>query len=320
MKDSMNMRPASAATPQRKKIRKMYEGMVDKRSPVGLAVDIGITIILCGIIFASLMPMWHTLMASLSDGRSLIAHEGLLWLPAGGFSFDGYKLVFTSAEYQVLRGYINTIVYVGASSLLGLILNVFGGYVLSCKSKLKPIFTLYIIFTMMFSGGTVPTYMVLKAIGLVGTELAPLSVIIPGCTNAIFMVLAMNSFLQVPEATIEAAKLDGAGHFRIMFQVVLPQGMSLVFVAFINTLIISWNSWFNAMIYLAGDKDWWPLQLWIKEITADSETFLQEQNPNFTKATLEHVVIIISVLPLFIAFPFFIKRLEKGMVIGGVKE
>lgn len=288
-----------------------------KRSAGSIVADVFIILILLGVIFVSIIPMWHTLMASISDGYTLLGEDGLLWLPVGKINIDGYKLIFASREYQVVRGFINSVLYVAASSALGFVLNVIGGFVLSRQTKLRLPFTLFIMFTMMFSGGMVPTYMVLRSIGFTNN---PLAIIIPGCTNAMFMVLAMNSFLQVPEATIEAAKLDGAKNLRIMFQIALPQGLSLVLVALINSIIIGWNSWFEAMIYLGEMREFWPLQLWIKEIVADSNMFLQDPNPNYVENTLQHVVVIVSTLPLFLAFPFFIKKLEKGMILGGVKE
>ncbi len=299
-----------------------------KQTPVGIIVDVILIAVLLVVIFASIVPMWHTLMASLSDGWELYGSEGgVLWLPLGKATLDGYKFIFDS--FPIGRAYLNTIIYVVGSTALGTILNIFGGYVLSRKSKLKPIFMIFILIPMMFSGGTIPTYIVVRSLGMTGS---PLSLIIPGCTNAMFLILAMNSFLQVPEATIEAAQIDGAKHMRIMFQVALPQGMSLILVTMINMAIMSWNAWYGALIYLPGAKDWWPLQMWVKEISEqnNTDTFLKgyqslilrgipiSELPWF-ETLIEYVVIIISVLPLFIAFPFFIKRLEKNMTLGAVK-
>lgn len=297
-------------------LRRVKEGMVERRSVGGWIVDIILVLVLLLCCFICIMPMWHTFMASISDGYELLTHKELLWLPVGDANLDGYKLIFTSKEYQVLRGYINTIIYVVLSTLLGLIMNILAGYVLSRKTKFKAPIVLFFLIANMFNGGTIPTYLVIKALGMTQTMW---SLIIPGCTNAMFIILAMNSFLQVPESTIEAAQLDGAGPLRIMFRVALPQGLGLILVTVINTAVGVWNSWFNALIYVPNQQDLWPLQLWIQKIVADSEGFMTSANVNYVKNTLQFVVVIISVLPMYIAFPFFIKKLEKGMVLGAVK-
>ena len=159
--------------------------------------------------------------------------------------------------------------------------------------------------------------MVVRNLGLTGTMW---SIIVPSCTNAMFMIMVMNSFLSVPEATVEAAKIDGAGHLRLMFQVMLPQAMGLAIVTMINTGIMAWNAWFEASIYIPTNKDLWPLQLWIKELTANNQDFLNFSNPDYNRYLIQFVVIVVSTLPVLIVFPFFQGKLEKGMVIGGVKE
>lgn len=293
------------------------DGMVEHNSAWGIVADVILVIIMLCVIFVSIVPMWHTFMASISDGKALLGYKGVLWGPTGQANLDGYEMIFTSKQYLVARGYLNTIIYVLGSTALGLILNVIAGYVLSRKTKLKGPLMLFFLFTTMFSGGTVPTYLVLKFLGMTQT---PLALIIPGCTNAMYIILCMNGFLQVPESTIEAAQLDGAKPLKIMFNVALPQALGLVLVTVINTIVSGWNSWYSALIYVPNQKQYWPLQLWIKEIVAQSENFMQSISPNYVKNTLQYVVIIISVLPLYILFPFFIKKLEQGMVLGAVKD
>ena len=196
-------------------------------------------------------------------------------------------------------------------------MNIVSGYILSRRTKLKSPIVIFFLIATLFSGGTVPTYLVIQALGLTETAL---SLIIPGATNAFFIILAMNSFLQVPESTIEAAKLDGAGPLRIMFKVALPQGLGLILVTVINTAVGVWNSWFTAMLYVPNQPDLWPLQLWIQKVVSDSANYITSSNPDYVMETLQYVVVIISIVPIYIAFPFFIKKLEKGMVLGAVKE
>ena len=176
--------------------------------------------------------------------------------------------------------------------------------------------TIFVIITTMFNGGIVPTYMVIRTLGMTGTRW---SLIIPGATNAMFILLVMNTFASIDKSYIEAASIDGAGHFTTMFRVVFPQGKGMVLVTAINSAIMRWNSWFEASIYVPTDKTRWPLQLWVRQLSGEGMEFLKSRNPNYDRYLIQYAAIIISTLPILIALPFFIKKLEKGMVLGGVK-
>ena len=281
----------------------------------GRIADIVIILVLALIAFICLIPLWHVLVSSFSDGQRLLGHEGLLLKPLGeALNFGGYKLIFKDSG--VMTGYANTLLYVVSGTGLGVIMNTMGGYILSRETKLRGPMTLFFIFTTMFNGGMIPTYMVIRQLGMTGTRWA---LIIPGCTNAMFMLLVMNSFATVDKSYTEAASIDGAGHFAIMFKVILPQAKGMVIVTAINTAIMKWNSWFEASIYVPNSRDKWPLQLWVKQLTAEGMDFLKSQNPDYNRYLIQYAAIIISTVPILIALPFFIGRLEKGMVLGGVK-
>ncbi len=289
--------------------------MAADHTPGSIIADVIIIVICIFLAFICVLPMWHTLMASLSDPVLLLANDSFLFLPLGEPNVEGYKLLFQDAS--ILSGYGNTIYYTVATTLIGFVINVMGGYALSRQTKLKKPMTLFLLFTTMFSGGMIPTYMVMNELGLVGTEWA---IILPEATMAMYVVVGMNAFNTVPEATVEAAKLDGAGHFKIMFQVMLPQCLSLFVITILYTFVGSWNSWLSAQIYVPFNHDKWPLQLWIQQIVADNKNFLQSANPNYYQYLVQYAVIIVSVLPILVAFPFFQTKLEAGTVTGGVKE
>lgn len=200
--------------------------------------------------------------------------------------------------------------------MLGLVLNVLAGYVLSRQSKLRGPLMMLVLVSIMFNGGLIPTYMVIRALGLTGT---PLAIILPGCTNAMFMVMVMNGFLQVPVETVEAAQIDGAGHFQMMFQVMLPQARGLVLVTMINTALMAWNAWFEASIYVPRTKEWWPLQLVIRDFISRNQDFLNYANPDYNRYLVQYVVIVLATIPILLLMPFFIKKLEENMVLGAVK-
>lgn len=289
-------------------------GMVVHPGPAGIAADVLIVLALALAAFICIIPMWNVVMSSISDGKELLGHKGMVWKPLGESTLAGYKLLFRNSS--IITGYINTVIYVAGGTLLGLVMNVFAGYILSRPTKYRGVMILFCVFTTMFNGGTVPTYMVIRALGMTGTRMA---LIIPGCTNALFMLLMMNSFSQVDKSYVEAAEIDGAGHLAIMFRVMLPQCKGMAIVTAINTAILKWNSWFEASIYVPNQKDRWPLQLWVKQITAEAADFLKTANPNYDKNLLQYAVIVAATAPILILFPFFIGKLEKGMVIGGVK-
>ena len=299
---------------KKKKTQEWESHMVETPTVGDRIVDV-IVYTLCALVaFCSVVPMWHVLMSSVSDGKTLLAHEGLVILPVGGFTLDGFKLIFKNAS--VIRGFTNSIVYTVGSTGLGFLLATVTGYALSRQSKLKPIVTMLIMFTMLFSGGMVPTYMVVKSLGWVGT---PWALIVPGCTNAMFMIMMMNSFNGVPREMYEAATIDGAGHWRTMFQVALPQAMNLGYVIILNSVVAQWNSWLPASIYVPNKKSLWPLQLWIQQITADNANFLNSANPNYSRYLIQFAVIVAAAAPIVIAFPFFQDKLEKGVIAGGIK-
>lgn len=299
-------------------VRKVHKaansGMISEHSVADNIIDAILIAIMVLVAFASVVPLWHTLMSSLSDGKSLMAHEGLVLFPVGKFNLEGYKLTFR--DNSIMMGYLNTILYVVGNVGFGVVLNVLGGYVLSRKTKLKGTLTGLVVFTMIFSGGTVPLYMVCRKLGMVGTRWA---LMIPHCTNASFMIMSIKGFDSVPESTVEAARIDGAGHFRVMFQVMLPQCFSFMLVTMVNTAIIAWNAWLSAAIYIPTSKQKWPLQLWIKELVATNAEFMNWTNPNYSRYLVQYAVITIATLPLIMCFPLFIRRLEKGMAQGGVK-
>ena len=299
------------------KVKTKYRngGMVEKNSVLGWIADIIIYALLIVMMFICIIPLWYSLVASFSDGFTLYTSEGMIWLPVGKLSLEGYKHIFETNN--VLLGYGNTILYVVSATLLGFALNVLAGYVLSRSTRYRGIMILFVMFTMMFGGGLIPTYIVLRSLGFVNN---PLAIIIPTCTNAYFMILMMNAYLGVPQSTVEAAQLDGAGHFRLMFQICLPQCMSIATVVLLYSVVFQWNSWFQAYVYLSSAKEWWPLQLVVNNMISENTTFTQSANIDYSRYLIQYGLVVVATIPILCAFPFFQKYIEKGAVLGGVKE
>jgi putative aldouronate transport system permease protein len=307
--------------PSGKKIKKnqLENGPVIKASKWGIVANIIIGIVLAGVVFVAIIPMWHTLMSSLSDGQQLIAHEGLaLWWvnPAGRANWAGYAKTIQYSNFAIMKSYAITIMYVIGNMVFGLVLNIISAYVIYRKTKLTKFIIMLILVPMLFKGGVIPTYMVIRQIGFINT---PWALMIPNCTNAMFVMLQYNAFRQVPRSTVEAAEIDGASHFDIMFKVLLPQSIGLTVVILINTAIITWNSWFQASIYVTTRQDLWPLQLWIRQVVADNANIINVQLPDWDKYLVSYAVVIVATLPILLIMPYIQKQIQKGALIGAEK-
>ncbi len=293
---------------------KIKEGPVENRSFGSLVGNAIVTAVVIFLALIAVLPMWHVLMSSLSDGRELLTHDGFAVLPIGGFNINAYKLMLQNK--LILQGYLNTIIYVAGAVGLGLVINVLGGYVLYRNTRMNTLITMLIMIPMLFGGGMVPTFMIMNALGLTGTRV-PMVLLM--CTNSMYIIIASNAFRGVPQSTVEAAILDGCGEIRLMFQVMLPQCMSLMSVTILNTFIGAWNSWVEASIYVPMDQSRWPIQLVINQIVTQNENILSSANPNYDRYLIQFAAIIVAVAPLLIAFPFFQEKIEQGVLVGGVK-
>jgi putative aldouronate transport system permease protein len=274
--------------------------------------------LLCVICLA---PLWHVLMASFSNPRLLFASSGIIWWPLGKPTFQGYQLVFRNSF--VVTGYINTFIYVGAATVLGTVLTTIAGFVLSRPNlRLRMFLSMMILLTMMFSGGLIPSYMINRSLGLVNNRWG---VIIPGVTNGFFIMIMRSAFVQLPASYEESAKLDGAGPVTILVRILAPLIKATLAVVIMNIVILQWNSWFQASIYLARRRDLWPLQLFMREILVQNDTNRIMSGSDAMNAAdnvahlVKYCVTIIGTLPILAAYPFAQKYFVKGVTLGGIK-
>jgi len=294
--------------------------MVEKITPsrtIFNIINYTFMIFLCVICLA---PLWHVFMASISDPRSLMAASGLLWKPVGEITMRGYELVIKNK--QILGGYMNTIIYVTGTTLLGTVLTIIGGFVLSRKTKLQIPLTLIVIFTMMFSGGLIPSYMINRSLGLINNRWA---ILIPGVINAFYIIIMKSSFEQLPTSYEESAKLDGASPMTVMLKILLPLVKATTAVVAMFIIVQQWNSWFPASIYLTKRRDLWPLQLIMREILVQNDTAKILTASDAIKKSdmignlVKYCVTIVGTLPVLCVYPFAQKYFVKGVTLGGVK-
>ena len=267
-------------------------------------------------------PVWHVFMASVSDPEELIRHSGLVLRPLGDMTMAGYELVMENQE--ILIGYLNTILYVAWYAIVGTVFTLIAGFIVTRKDfKLAGITMIVIVFTMMFNGGLIPTYMVIRALGMVNTRWA---VMLPGMISAFNVIMMKTAFEGLSPSYEESAKLDGAGPLTILFRILTPLVKANLAVVVLFTVVAQWNAWYPASIYLPRVRDAWPLQLFMREILIENSTatsLLSAQSVaeemDFTNELVRYCVIVVGTLPILIMYPFAQKYFVKGATLGGVK-
>ena len=270
------------------------------------------------LVVVMLYPCLHVLFASVSDSNQLMEHGGFLFRPLG-FTLDAYKEVFQNR--LILSGYVNTLINLACSVVLSMVLTTLGAYALSRKELMirKPVM-LGITFTMFFSGGLIPTYMLVKGLGMTDTRWA---LIVPTAVSAYNLIIMRTSFENIPDSLIESAKLDGAGDFTILSQIALPVSMAVIAVIILFYAVDQWNSWFPAFIYLKS-REQWPLQLVLREIVIannldDMLVGADSADRAAIGESIKYATIVVATLPILCVYPFLQKYFVKGVMIGAVK-
>ncbi len=267
-----------------------------------------------------LLPVLHVAFASFSDPAWVMSNSGLILRPHG-FNIDGYQQVFSNRS--LMGSYGNTILYVVASTGIGLLVTVLGAYPLSKKEVLfSNALMLVISFTMLFNGGMVAFYIVVKNIGLLDSRWA---VILPTCVSAFNLILVRTAMSAIPKSLEESAMLDGAGPVRIMFQIYLPLIKATMATVILYYAVAHWNSWFNASLFLK-DRGKFPLQLILREILIANDTASNATqsgdvagNADLYKQLVKYCTIMVATVPVLCFYPFIMKYFEKGVMIGSIK-
>ena len=262
-----------------------------------------------------LYPLLHVLAASLSDPLRLIRHQGALFWPVG-FSFKGYETVFRNPN--ILTGYMNTLIYVVAGSGVGMVLTLLGAYALARTGwPLRKLFVFLFVFTMYFSAGMIPAFMLVKNTNLLHTRWA---LILPVAVNTWNLIVMRTAFAAVPAELQESATLDGASDLRILWQIYVPVSKATISVILLFYAVERWNSWFTAMIYLK-DASMYPLQIFVRDILLyDAAAGMTEDaNAIYLKELTKYALIVVAVVPILCAYPFVQRYFVKGVMLGSVK-
>ena len=280
---------------------------------------------ICNILFMlclmiiTLYPLLYVVFASLSETRLLLRHEGILFGPLG-FSISSYKEVFKNK--MITTGYINTLMILAIGVPLNIILTSLGAYFLSKRDiMLKKIITLFIVFTMFFSGGMIPFYLMVKNLGLYDSIWA---LILPVAMSTFNLIIMRTSFQSIPYTLYEAAEIDGANDLVALFRITLPLSMPVIAVMVLYYSVSHWNTWFNAMLFIS-ERSLYPLQLVLREILIQNDVnsmtsnIAQVDQPGIAES-IKYAVIVTATLPILAVYPFLQKYFVKGAMIGAVKE
>ena len=277
------------------------------------------TCLLVLILFLTAYPVYFVLIASISDPTKMVANYGLMWLPHFPLSLTSYRMVFRHS--LLLSGFGNTLFIVIVGLAFNMVLTVLGAYLLSLKNSLlkKPIAYL-ILFTMYFSGGIVPGYLNIKSLHLMNTLWA---LILPGAISTYNMLIMRSAIGALPDALMEAAKLDGASHFQRILNVVVPLTGATSAVLMLYYAVGHWNAWFNASIYLQ-DNEKLPIQNVLRAVLIANSNILnaaaaENDQVNEFAESIKYAAIVLTTVPVLCVYPFLQKYFVKGVMIGAVK-
>jgi len=271
---------------------------------------------------AVLYPVIFVISASFSHADALVT--GKVWLLPVDVSLDGYKMLF---KYENLwKGYGNTVFYTVVGTVINLFMTILCAYPMARKNLRGrgPIMFLF-SFTMMFSGGIIPNYILMRTLGLLNTRW---SMLLPGAMS-VYNMIVCRTFIQtnIPDEMLEAAQIDGCNDFQFLTRMVLPLSKSIIAVLVLWYGVGHWNSYFSAFLYLK-DNDLYPLQIFLKEILIQSQQIVLDESdlavvegaisPNINVA-IRYCMIVVSSVPLFCVYPFVQKHFQKGAMLGSVK-
>lgn len=275
-------------------------------------------IFLALLAFTTLYPFIYTLSMSLSTTRA--ATEMGLHLYPKEISTMAYQMVFKNRDIFVAYG--NTLFRTIVGTLMGLLVTTMFAYALSRKEMPnRKLFTAVILFTMLFNGGKIPTYLVLKSLNLLDNIWV---YVLPNLISAYNVIVARSFFQSLPSSLHESASIDGAGEFTIFFKIIIPLSMPIIMTLALWMAVFHWNAWYDAMMYMT-DNAKITVQCLLQRIIQENNSELISQgivNPDamqYTTETVKSATIIVSILPILAFYPFVQRYFIKGVMLGAVK-
>ena len=309
--------------------RSRYRNRNDNRSRAAPTIktgsrvyDICVYFLAGALCFITLYPMYYVLILSLSSPESVVLKSVYFW--PKGIYLGSYGIIVNDS--RMWNAYLYTIVYVVSGTILMLMTSVSAAYPLTVKNLIgRKYVVTFLIIPMYFSGGLIPTYLLMTRLGLYNNIWA---IIVPSAFGIWNIILMRTYFNSLPDSLRESAFIDGASHARIILSIYIPLSKPIMAVISIYTIVGIWNSWFNAMVYLPN-ADIQPLQMYLRRV-------LVEQTVDLTKIVtaeemetavrrmrnalqLRYSMIVFCTLPVLLTYPFFQKHFVKGVMLGSLK-
>ncbi|WP_019537121.1 carbohydrate ABC transporter permease [Paenibacillus ginsengihumi] len=263
----------------------------------------------------TLFPFLYILATSLAPLQQVLRGGLILWPEE--VTWDAYRTIFSNTHF--VRSLMTTVFVTVVGTLTNLVFTVFMAYPLA-KKRLKGRRTMLflVVFTILFSGGMIPTYMVVKSVGLMNTVW---SLILPGAISAFNLIIMKNFFQGIPEELEEAARIDGCKNLGVLFRIVLPLSMPALATFTLFYAVGHWNQFFAAVMYITK-SNLWPIQVVLRQMiiegsTQDFEVAMGELN--IIPATIKMAAIIVATVPILLVYPFLQKHFAKGVLLGSVK-
>lgn len=293
--------------------------MVQNKSIGGRIADIIIWIVLILLTISCLLPLLNMVAISFSDNAA--ASANLVGIVPKNFTFSSYIKILN--ESQFWRSFMISVLRVVLGLAINVILLVLTAYPLSKSPNMfraQKVYMKLVIFAMLFSGGLIPTFMVVNSLHLTNTIWA---LILPGAVQVGNVILLMNAFRGVPKSLEEAALLDGASQWQILFRIFIPIVKPTLAAVILFIIVGHWNDYFSALVYITDTQNY-PLQTYIQQLNVDVTQITDpeklKQLAQISTRTLNSAKIVVSTLPLLIIYPFMQKYFVSGIVVGSVKE
>ncbi|MDB5083335.1 MAG: Carbohydrate transporter permease [Bacilli bacterium] len=274
-------------------------------------------IIVWVVVIATLYPFLYVFSSSISNPVAVLQNK--VWLWPVGFSTEAYKELLSYPPIKV--GYENTLFYTIVGTAMNITLSSLMAYSLSRKNLIfRNFFILVVTFTLLFSGGLIPTYLVVKNVGLINTRW---SLIIPTLISAWNLFLLKTFFENIPKELEEAAVMDGCSDLQTFYRIIVPLSMPAITTITLFYAVGHWNSYFNALIYL-NDPNLFPIQIFLRDIVIGSQSTaavdtVTSVNSSIMTESLKYTTIMIVSIPIILVYPFIQRHFVNGIMIGSVK-
>ena len=296
--------------------RRLRDGMIKSRkTKIG---DMVIAFICLLLMLLCLLPMLHVLASSLSSPEYLVRNEVFIF--PKGWNTEAYHTVLTTEKYVRSLGW--TAILTVICTLLSITLTICCAYPLTYTNLRGGKFiNIFILFTMYFSAGTIPSYLVLSRLGMLNT---PYALIFPNCISVFNVIIMRSFFYGVPDSLREAAEIDGAGPIRVLVQVYLPLSLPVIATLSLFYAVGRWNGFSDALMYIKNAEDYWPIQLLLYNViqnsTQTTEQVAQEGfYSNGVSRTIQMATVMFATVPILIVYPWLQRYFVAGVTIGAVK-